>query len=139
MPKSKSKEPRSLSAEQVEQFERLQAQIEGLHDEMQTLVRKSPNDLLNTFKLGLVNSVLQRANALLGSEYRPYDEFETFADDRAPSNSDVMLILNQYLAALETMRADHIYQRPNSMMWAWRIAGLPSEVKTRAPLKLDKR
>lgn len=137
MAKGKAGQPRSLNTSEVEEFERLQAQIEGLHTEIQTLVRKSPNDLLNKFKLGLVNAVLRRANTLLGDQYRPFPDFDEFNDDQAPSNSDVMLVLSQYLAAMETMRADHIYQK-FGVTWGWMIDGNASEVKTRPPQKLDR-
>ena len=126
-----------VSAKDVETFERLQAQLEGFHSEIETLVRKSPNDLLNKFKLQLVNAVLVRANALLAERYQPFPEFLTFADEQPPSNSDVMLILSQYLAAMESMRADHIVQ--NSIYWYWKIDGRESEIETRAPQKLAKR
>jgi len=135
MTKGNDGKARTLSAADVEEFERLQAQIEGLHTEIQTLVRKSPNDLLNKFKLGLVNSVLRRANTLLTEQYRPFEDFTDFADDQAPSNSDVMLVLSQYLASMETMRTDNIYQK-GGVVWAWTINGQPSQVKTRPPLKL---
>lgn len=138
MGKANFQQPRVLSAPEVDEFERLQAQMEGLHTEIQTLVRKSPNDLLNKFKLGLINAVLLRANALLRDRYRPFADFADFADAQAPSNSDVMLVLSQYLAAMESMRADHIHQKIGGT-WVWMIDGQESQVKTRPPLKLDRK
>lgn len=125
MAKGKVGKPRTLNAGDVDEFERLQAQIEGLHAEIQTLVRKSPNDLLNKFKLNLINAVLRRANTLLADQYRPFTDFADFDDAQVPSNSDVMLILSQYLAAMETMRGDHIYQRTGGN-WGWMIDGQAS-------------
>ena len=48
---------------QIDEFETLQGQLQSFHDEMNGLVRKTPNDALNKFKLGLVNSILTKANA----------------------------------------------------------------------------
>jgi hypothetical protein len=129
-------ENQSLAIEQVQEFERLQGQLEGLHAEMQTLSRKSPNDLLNPFKLNLVNSVLKAANSLLNNKYRPFEDFSVFPEEQLPSNSDVMLILNQYLAAFETLRADNIVNRMGT--WYWETTQ-PSTIRTGAPLKISKK
>jgi hypothetical protein len=137
MPKPKQNPAKALTATDVELFERLHAQIEGLHSEMAGLVRKSPNDRLNKFKLGLVNQVLRRANELLGVSYLPFADFTEFPDEDLPSNSDVMLILNQYLAACETFRTDHIVM--DTGRWVWLIDGAASEKRTAMPNKLAKK
>jgi hypothetical protein len=51
--------------EDVESLEKLIEQLQGLHVEITQLVKKSPNDALNLFKLRLVNKVLARANNIL--------------------------------------------------------------------------
>ncbi|MEI9476589.1 MAG: hypothetical protein WCO26_08445 [Deltaproteobacteria bacterium] len=53
----------------IDRFEKTLTQLEALHSEVSVLSKKSPNDGLNEFKLGLVNSVLQEANSLLGDTY----------------------------------------------------------------------
>jgi len=53
-----------VKRKQIDEFEALQGQLQAFHEEMASLVKKSPNDALNKFKLGLVNSVLKKANAL---------------------------------------------------------------------------
>jgi hypothetical protein len=47
----------------VNTFEKLNAQLKGLYDEMQTLVKKNANDSINIFKLRLINAVLEKTNA----------------------------------------------------------------------------
>ena len=137
MAKSKSRPERMLAVADVEAFERLHAQIAGLHSEMAGLARKDANDLVNKFKLGLVNQILRRASEVLSVTYLPFSNFTEFADEVLPSNSDVMLILNQYLAACEAFRSDHIVSEMGR--WVWMIDGRASEIRTGAPEKLAKK
>lgn len=129
--------PQGLTHRQVEEAEALQTQMSALHAEIQTLAKKSPNDLLNTFKLELVNSVLRSANTLLGEKYRPFTTFTLFAADQIPSNSDVMVILAQYLGSLETLRVQNIQN--NMGVWSWRTIDDGPNVRTSPPLKLAKK
>lgn len=97
-----------MQREDVEKLEKIIGQMEGLHSEMSALARKSPNDALNKFKLKFVNSGLRSANEFLGSDYRPYSDFDVFDEDDVPSTSDVTMMLSQYLEAIERYRADNI-------------------------------
>lgn len=115
---------------QIEEFEALQGQLQAFYEEMNGLAKKNPNDPLNKFKLGLVNSVLKKANSFLGKARLPFAEFELFDDAAMPSTSDVLVILSQYLSAFEKLRAENIYL---SDAWYW--AG-GDEIPTAPPKKL---
>src|SRR4051794_19771691 len=78
---SKNRATMNMNKKQVGAFETLQAQLTGLYEEMQTLVKKSPNDSINKFKLSLVNGVLRNANAFLGKGQQPVEGFVDFAED----------------------------------------------------------
>ena len=123
-----------MKREDVDRFEKVTAQVQGIHDEVGTMVKKSPNDAVNKFKLALINKVLASANAVLGKEYRPFDSFELFDEDELPSNSDVTFILAQYLNCLEKLRADNI-SRNSIGRWEWNVAG-DSSIYTASPMKL---
>ncbi len=75
---------------------------------MSTLARKSPNDAVNAFKIGLVNSTLRQCNALFGKKYLPFEDFAEFSQDELPSNSDVAFVVSQYKECAERLRADNI-------------------------------
>lgn len=126
---------RSFTREQIDKFEELQAKMRSLYEEMQTLTKKSPNDSVNSFKLRLINSVLATANSFLGSQHRPYPDFEQFVDDELPSNSDVLLMLSQYISCLEKLRADNV--RSKYKAWYWVIDGEMSEIQTGPPKKIE--
>ena len=72
------------------------------------LAKKSPKDAVNEFKLKFINTVLSQCNSLFGKDNRPFADFETFAADSLPSNSDVTFILSQYIECAEKFRSDNI-------------------------------
>jgi hypothetical protein len=124
-----------VTRKQIGEFETLQGQLESFHAEMNALVKKNPNDPLNKFKLGLINSVLTKANAFLGNPRRPFKDFETFEEEAMPSTSDVLMIISQYLSAFEKVRADNIYQK--AMRWVWQCEDGGEDIRTAPPKKLE--
>jgi hypothetical protein len=98
-----------MNAKQVESFLKLQPQLQSAYDETSLLSKKKPTESFNEFKLKFINSILSRANDILGEEYKPFpDEFKLFDKDDMPNNSDVVFILSHYLTSLEKLRCDNI-------------------------------
>jgi len=132
-----------MTIEQISEFETLNGQLGSFHQEIATLVKKSPNDTLNKFKLTLVNVVLERANVLLGNQRKPFQAFDQFDADALPSNSDVLVIVGQYKSALENLRAENIQQNEYDATWRWMITksgGLgrsQSDIRTAPPKKIS--
>lgn len=120
--------------EELEQFEKLIGQLRGLHEEIGLLAKRSPNDAVNAFKLRLINKVLGSARTVLGSDYLPFDDFETFDMDDMPTNSDVALVLAQYLEEAERYRSDNVLMSGGS--WWYVLDGERSNVRTSAPAKV---
>lgn len=125
-----------MTEEEVNKFEKVQAQLEGLYNEIGVLSRKSPNDAINKFKLKFFNQVLVSANVFLVGSYKPFDGFEIFEDADLPSNSDATMIFEQYLNCLEKLRADNITTKDYIAGWFWMVDGKASSIKTLAPQKL---
>lgn len=106
-----------MKREDVDRFEKLVGQFQGLYDEVAVLSKKSPNDAMNKFKLRFTNSLLGQGNDLLGEKYIPFDNFSEFDEDDVPQNSDVVFILAQYLQCFEKLRADNVIQRYRDWYW----------------------
>jgi hypothetical protein len=123
-----------MKRKEIDEFETLHGQLKAFHTEMNTLVKKNPNDTLNKFKLGLVNSVLTKANSFLGKARLPFADFQSFDDSGLPSTSDVLMILAQYLSAFEKFRADNIYEGSFGK-WYWSGG---EQIPTSLPKKLEK-
>jgi hypothetical protein len=124
------------SEKHIEEFEKTLSQIEALHDEISIISKKAPNDLLNKYKVGLVNTIISRANKLLRSDLLPFSDFKAFDVDELPSNSDVVVMLKQYMACLEKERENSI--KVNFGDWYWVINGKETTLKTYPPKKLGK-
>lgn len=127
-----------LKLQQVEKLEKVAGQMDGLHKEITTLVKKSPNDGLNKFKLKFVNAVLEEANDILGPTHKPLEDFEQFDADDVPTTSDVALILGQYIEELERKRADNIKREPSGH-WVYKIEGSSVTVRTAPPRKIQEK
>ncbi len=128
-----------MTNEEVDNFEKTQSQIDGLYKEIGILSKKSPNDLINKFKLKFINQILAKANTLLLDTYKPLDGFDSFDDADLPSNSDVTMIFEQYLSCLEKLRSDNITTREYKNGWYWIVDGEPSDIKSLRPKKLNEK
>jgi hypothetical protein len=124
-----------MTKKEIDDFETLQGQLESFYDEMNTLVKKHPNDAVNKFKLGLINSVLKKANAFLGKNKRPFGDFDQLEEEFMPSTSDVLMIISQYLSVFEKIRADNIYQKAGAR-WIWICSDGNDDLRTAPPKKL---
>ncbi|WKZ47443.1 MAG: hypothetical protein QY306_16645 [Anaerolineales bacterium] len=122
-----------MNEKEVSEFEQVQTQLQGFYKEISGFATKKPDDAINTFKLKLINQVLKRANALL-SKRKPFSDFNQFASDNLPSNSDVVVVISQYINSLEKIRADNIESR--SGYWFWVIDGEISDIRTAEPKKI---
>jgi len=128
-----------MKRKDVERFEKVTGQLEGVYEEITSLSKKAPNDGVNKFKLRLVNKVLEDANSLLDNKHKPFDDFSVFEEDTLPSNSDVAFILAQYFNCMENLRAENIQQADYSVQWYWVIDGKTSSEETAPPKKLNRR
>lgn len=97
-----------MKSGEIDIFEKTLNQLEALHVEISNLSKKNNNDALNPFKLKLVNQIIKSSNKILGVKYRPFEDFESFDVDELPSNSDVTLVLSQYLNCMESFREKNI-------------------------------
>jgi hypothetical protein len=131
-----------MNTAEINQFEKVQGQLEGLLSEITVLSKKSPNDVINKFKLKFINEIILGGNNVLGKAYKPLDSFEQFDEDELPSNSDVTFILSQYLNCFEKLRADNIYRERKYdgskyfHEWYWALGKDSSDIKTAPPKKI---
>lgn len=126
-----------MTQEQVNTFEKVQAQLDGLHSEISALSKKSQNDALNKFKLKFVNQILTEANVVLGDNYKPFVDFQIFDEGDVPTTSDAAMMLMQYLSCFEKLRADNV--KLISGWWYWTIDGQQSSIRTIMPKKIKER
>lgn len=125
------------SKEDVERLEKLVGQLQGLYAEIGALAKKSPNDAVNAFKLKFINRVLETGNEVLGDNYKPFEEFDQFDVDDAPSTSDVTMVIAQYMEEAERFRSDNV--RIVNGVWKYVINGEGSEIRSGPPTKIGRK
>ena len=118
---------------QIESFERLLPLMTSLCTELKLLSGKRPHDPLNKFKLGVVNDQLKTANELLGDDLRPIKGFKVFSEDGVPSNSDVVIVLSQYLQALERLHDKNVVHESELGGWVWKAGNRATNISTYKP------
>jgi len=88
---------------QITKFEMLNELTESIYTEMKEFSKKKPDDALNSFKVKNVNRVLTQIKDFLKDE--PTVSFLDLLDDQTlPSNSDAILIIGQFKAAMDNFR-----------------------------------
>lgn len=92
-----------ISREAGEKYDLLMPLLNGMYLEMQELSKKKPDTALNEYKIKVINRILTPAKELLQYE-DTYPFLDILNSDDIPTNSDVILILNQYI------RAMHLYK-----------------------------
>jgi hypothetical protein len=103
--------PLPTSAE-VTKFKMLYPMINSDLDEIRELSKKKQDEPLNKFKVKTINKKLAQVLEILRSE--PTHEFlELLDEDTFPSNSDAVLMISQFLKALDQFRQRY-YQNDGS-------------------------
>ena len=114
------------SYDQIDEFLKLLLQVGKLLNDFFELSKKKPNDAVNKFKLKLVNNLLRIANKILTKNYMPFEDFKLFDEDDLPTNSDVVVIIAQYVACLKKFGRDSTEYHDYTHYWV--INGKRSKV-----------
>jgi hypothetical protein len=123
--------------EDIESLEKVIGQLLAAHSEITMLAKKSPSDTLNSFKLKIINRVIKASNSVLGDRYKPFEGFEQFEDEDLPSNSDVTLVLAQYMEETERYRSDNVKVEMGS--WYYVVDGKISDIRSGSPSKVGRK
>lgn len=96
----------------ISKFQMLEKLIASIYEEMKEFAKKKPDELLNKFKVKNINRVLSQIKEIMKLE--PTDEFLDLLDeDTLPSNSDCIIIIGQYKAAIAQYKSQYyIYSEP---------------------------
>jgi len=90
----------------VSKYEMLEKLLASIYEEMKEFSKKKPDEPLNKFKVKNVNRVLEQIKEIMENE--PTNEFLDLLDeDSLPSNSDSILIIGQFNAAMAQFRSKY--------------------------------
>jgi hypothetical protein len=108
-----------MKTKDVDFFEKVKGQLQQLQTEISALSKSKPDNPINKFKLTFINEKLAEANTILVGGFKPFKEFTLFNVDDLPSNSDVVIVLSQYLDCLEAWRCANIHYVKYD--WVWKL------------------
>ena len=135
---SKLSKRKTMNKEEIEKFEKTHAQLLGFYEETAVLVKKNPNEPMSKFKLQLINKVLATANGIV-ADIKPFEDFDQFdIDGDMPYNSDVVMILGQYIKCMELIKKDNTHM--DFGKWYWDEDGDKKKdtIRTSTPVMLSK-
>ena len=92
-----------MKKEKVQEYEKLLSQLATMRTQFDNLSKKNPDGSVNSFKIGLVNKLLDDVNDLIG-DYKPFPDFDKFDDSPKVFNSDVLMILAHYITAMNRFK-----------------------------------
>ena len=105
------------STEEIDEFEKAINQLNMLIKDFSELSKKKPSESVNTFKLDIVNGVLEKLNNIVDDSDKPFKSFSQFSVEEIPSTSDVLVILNQYHTCSKRFARKNIEAFDYSTYW----------------------
>ncbi len=108
----------ATTPERVAQYQALMPLLEAMFREFKELAKKKPDGALNTRKVAMVNRLLKDVLAIVEDEpTKPY--LDLLDEDDLPQNSDVLLILSQFDAALTAFYKRYYRTDPKTFNSQW--------------------
>jgi hypothetical protein len=103
MAKKKNVEEFLPTSENIKTFEMLYPMLESDISEIRELSKKKQDEPLNPFKVKIINKKLGQIKVLLANE--PSSQYlELLDEDTLPTNSDAVLMLTQFINALQQFK-----------------------------------
>lgn len=99
------------SSKDGEKFFEMTVQLNKLYQEFAVLSSKKPDGVVGPFKLKIVNRWLGAASGLMPQQYHPVSGFTEFDASDVPSYSDVLVVITQYIGAIDRFSKDHTENR----------------------------
>lgn len=113
-------EKKSITQKDSEQYEMLQPLLNASYREIQELSKKKPDTPLNALKVKMINRILVPLKEILSCE-DIVEYIDLLSDDELPTNSDAVLILSQYIKALEAYKAKYYHYNNRAGKSEWKI------------------
>ena len=80
--------------------------IRAMYEEFKELSKKKPEGALSKAKIALVNRLMEKCREILKGE-DALGFLDLLSEDDVPQNSDVVLMLSQYVAAMNQFHATY--------------------------------
>lgn len=94
-----------INQKEIDLFEMIYPMIDSMTKEVKALSAKKPSDVLNVFKIRMINRLITTARELLKNQ-NSLSYLDVLDEETLPQNSDVVLILTQYIEALNHFKEE---------------------------------
>jgi hypothetical protein len=108
----------SPSDEQAATYDRLVPMLEAAHREMTELSKKKQDGVVNTLKIKMLNRLLSELSKVIEND-PSYAFVDMLDEETLPQNSDAVLILSQWQAALKQYKDRHHGYDPSMRDQRW--------------------
>ena len=107
-PTKKSTKEMKTTEDQLKLFSTISPLLISAFNEVKEFSKKKQDELLNLKKVKMINRLLEKAKVVLKNE-PTIDFLDMLDEDDLPSNSDAVLIMSQFIAAMNKFRSDHYH------------------------------
>lgn len=90
----------------IDKFESVYPLLVSITKSMTALSNKKPSDIISEFKVDQINKILRQCNSIL-QDNRPDVEFKEFDNASMPQNSDVVVMLELYIASMDKYKVSN--------------------------------
>lgn len=100
----------------AEQFDMLFPILDSVYNEIKELSKKKQDGALNEIKVKMTNRILSKVKLILKDD--PTVEFLDLLDEeKLPTNSDAVLIISQFKAAIQQYKDKHFGWNGSDYAW----------------------
>lgn len=112
-----SSDGRVTTRDKAEAWETAMPLLQAMFDEFRELSKKKPDGAVGKPKIAVVNRLLGKCRGVVQDE-DTFPFLDLLNEDEIPQNSDVVLMLSQYMAALKTFRSTYYVWDDGEQSWA---------------------
>lgn len=116
----KNSDQKQTTRERADLHEVVMPLLTAMNQEFKELSKKKPDAVLSVGKVQTVNRLLESCRKVLESE-KSLQFLDLIDEDNIPQNSDVVLMLSQYVAAMRQFRSN--YYGWNGVEHSWFTSG----------------
>lgn len=107
---------KTTTDEQVKLYLTINPLLKSAFDEVKEFSKKKQDEELNIKKVKMINRLLEKAKVVLKDE-PTVDYLELLDEDELPTNSDAVLIMSQFISAMNKFHEDHYHYDNNMLSW----------------------
>ncbi|MCH8226288.1 MAG: hypothetical protein IIC97_10510 [Chloroflexi bacterium] len=108
------RDDRATTAEKAELYDVTMPLLKAMYSEFKELSKRRPNDAVSVAKIKVVNRLLVKCHGIILEDEASVEYLDLLDEDNVPLNSDVVLMLSQFVVAMQEFNSN--YYRYNALL-----------------------